>query len=410
MDALYPESVVGVENPARQLVTDLNRRELSLVSWLVTVVPELRASSVLAARGRSRSEAYRYVHGAGIAERMPALFELLFDDGRITVDHLDTVWLRINRHLVGLKTRVAESVRPLIDAAVSEALSDWIREGGPATLEAFSQVTDETLAAVAGNIVSATEQREQDTQRLYRRENRLILDCGSAVTADAVWSTVGDRALDLLREARRAEHDGTEEALCSDENAAFSGLPSMAQCRARVLLDLLGDTPATMKITVNLYRPTLDGRHGVGGAFIPGVGYVSDLTAGALEGVATLVRELPSRKEINHRQARGYTFTTLQKATVQGRDGHCRFPHCAVPAGRCEHDHIISSPHTTPESDGPTSVSNCMLLCRTHHALKTAGLWSASTPDDGVTVDWTGPDGYTDSTEADGPLAPLRSS
>jgi len=107
-------------------------------------------------------------------------------------------------------------------------------------------------------------------------------------------------------------------------------------------------------------------------------------------------------------ESEAYRFPTMQRAAMEGRDGHCRFPGCDIPADRCEHDHIVNSWHTSPDSDGPTSVANGLCLCRLHHALKTAGLWSAETVDDGVTVIWAGPAGVIAVTEADGPLSPAR--
>jgi len=163
-----------------------------------------------------------------------------------------------------------------------------------------------------------------------------------------------------------------------------------------------------MRTVVNLYRTTVDGKTGVGGAFIPKVGYLSDVTAEMLESVADLVRCLPDRETVLGDESEAYRFPTMQRAAMEGRDGHCRFPGCDIPADRCEHDHIVNSWHTSPDSDGPTSVANGMCLCRLHHALKTAGLWSAETVDDGVTVIWTGPAGVIAVTEADGPLSPAR--
>ena len=406
---------LDAEHPARDLVQAVNHAEFDLVTWLLTVEEDLRLSTVLALRGRTRAEAYRYAHAAELAARMPELFELLGADGRITVDHLDTVWSQINRHLTTLTRAEARRLGPVIDSAVAAALTDWMEANCPVGLEAFAQVVQETLAGVAADLVASTELAEQDTQRLTKRGTKLVLDCGSETTATAVWGAVGDKALEMLRAARQeaADRDSADSIgdagdTDSADSADTAPVPTMAQCRARVLLDQLGDTPDAMRTVVNLYRITVDGVTGVGGAFIPKVGYISEVTAEMLESVADYVRNLPEQAEVLTDESEAYRFPTMQRAVREGRDGHCRFPGCDIPADRCEHDHIVNSWHTSPDSDGPTSVANGMCLCRLHHALKTAGLWTAETWDDGVTVLWTGPAGVTAVTEADGPLSPAR--
>jgi hypothetical protein len=129
---------------------------------------------------------------------------------------------------------------------------------------------------------------------------------------------------------------------------------------------------------------------------------VSPATTATLIDTADLVRDLPDISSLTDSTC--YRFTTLHRATAVGRDARCRFPGCQVPADRCELDHIINSPFTDPTSDGPTSIRNCACLCRTHHQLKTKKLWKVRTPDDGITLHWTGPAGVTATTVASGPL------
>jgi hypothetical protein len=140
-----------------------------------------------------------------------------------------------------------------------------------------------------------------------------------------------------------------------------------------------------------------------GPGFVIGTGWVSPATTATLIDTADLVRDLPDISSLTDSTC--YRFTTLHRATAVGRDARCRFPGCAVPADRCELDHIINSPFTDPTSDGPTSIRNCACLCRTHHQLKTKKLWKVRTPDDGITLHWTGPAGVTATTVASGPLA-----
>jgi hypothetical protein len=90
-----------------------------------------------------------------------------------------------------------------------------------------------------------------------------------------------------------------------------------------------------------------------GPGFVIGTGWVSPATTATLIEVADLVRDLPDIEDLTDTGC--YRFTTLHRATAVGRDARCRFPGCRVPADRCELDHIINSPFTDPDSDGPTS-------------------------------------------------------
>jgi hypothetical protein len=49
---------------------------------------------------------------------------------------------------------------------------------------------------------------------------------------------------------------------------------------------------------------------------------------------------------------------------VETRDRTCRYPGCAVPAARCDLDHVVPFPH------GPTAAANLVPLCRRHHRFK----------------------------------------
>ena len=74
----------------------------------------------------------------------------------------------------------------------------------------------------------------------------------------------------------------------------------------------------------------------------------------------------------------------------------CRFPGCDQPAEVCDID------HTVPFPLGPTHPSNCKLLCRYHHLLKTFWTsWHDVQLPDG-TVHWSSPTGHTYTTTPGG--------
>ncbi len=71
---------------------------------------------------------------------------------------------------------------------------------------------------------------------------------------------------------------------------------------------------------------------------------------------------------------------------IEVRDGVCQFPTCTRDAARCDKDHRVPWPH------GPTSGQNMWSLCRRHHRMKTAGIFTAKLDENGRAV-WHLPSG-----------------
>jgi hypothetical protein len=80
---------------------------------------------------------------------------------------------------------------------------------------------------------------------------------------------------------------------------------------------------------------------------------------------------------------------------VRLRDRHCAFPGCAMPAARCDLDHARPFDHQAPEAGGVTMPQNLQALCRRHHRLKTAGLWSVERDAATDRARWTSPSGHS---------------
>ncbi|HEY2594150.1 MAG TPA: DUF222 domain-containing protein [Chloroflexota bacterium] len=76
------------------------------------------------------------------------------------------------------------------------------------------------------------------------------------------------------------------------------------------------------------------------------------------------------------------------RRAVARRDGHCRFPGCERPPAACHVHHLIAR-----AQGGPTSLSNCTLLCPFHHliAIHRWG-WTLVVNPDGTSTA-TSPDG-----------------
>jgi hypothetical protein len=105
-----------------------------------------------------------------------------------------------------------------------------------------------------------------------------------------------------------------------------------------------------------------------------------------------------------HVSPRTYTPLKAVARFVRLRDHTCAFPHCRMPAIRCDLDHKISF-----ALGGPTTPENLQPLCRRHHRLKSHCQWTVTTTTDGVTL-WTAPTGHTYTTLATGDVHPTRTS
>jgi hypothetical protein len=512
-----PTSGESYNSLSRKLAGPVNTAELTLVAFLTTIEDAARLSAAQAIRRRGPREAACYAHAADLAVRMPDLFDRMRTDTRYSVEHLDIIWTRINRHARALAT-VGDQLPATVDETVATRLGMQITPDGTVwSVPALGDATDGILADVAPVPVADTEETEHRTVGLRRRGTRFTLECGDWSVADGLWEPLSAAALEVRKEIlaeqetlraqqqREARASGEPESEPESESAELAAArrivdniinpagdpagtdtdvseeesvatlaaplpaPGMVRCRGEAMLKILGGHRDQLKVVVNVYTPRTGedpagpdnpgsgpdggdagpagpagptgpddrddngpdepgdpatsgtpgntpgaapttgttGSTGSTGAvcgpgFVIGTGWVSPTTTATLIDTADLVRDLPDISSLTDTTC--YRFTTLHRATAVGRDARCRFPGCKVPADRCELDHIINSPFTDPTSDGPTSIRNCACLCRTHHQLKTKKLWKVRTPDDGITLHWTGPAGVTATTVASGPL------
>ena len=75
------------------------------------------------------------------------------------------------------------------------------------------------------------------------------------------------------------------------------------------------------------------------------------------------------------------------RVALEIRDKHCTFPGCTIDASRCDAHHVKHWQH-----NGPTDISNTLLLCPGHHHLVHEGGWTITANpdiDDGNTTRWT---------------------
>lgn len=72
-------------------------------------------------------------------------------------------------------------------------------------------------------------------------------------------------------------------------------------------------------------------------------------------------------------------------AAVTAQEQYCTFPGCRTPACYTDLDHIEPfKPHQAGTGEPQTRAANLQPLCRSHHNLKTAGLWTTRRQADGT--------------------------
>jgi len=96
-----------------------------------------------------------------------------------------------------------------------------------------------------------------------------------------------------------------------------------------------------------------------------------------------------------HADPRTYRPTAAVARHVRLRDQHCTFPGCAMPASRCDLDHVQPYRHGAPVSGGATTPENLHALCRRHHRLKTVGLWDVTRDSAADTTMWSARTGHS---------------
>ncbi|WP_414119585.1 hypothetical protein [Corynebacterium nuruki] len=130
---LYTEPV---EHPAIEELTvyPLNRAELRLADAFAggrSAGERMVVENAI--RGRGAAYVARVRHTTEMSWRMPVLFSAALDDGRMTVDHFDALWRRMDRHpcvraevdsqIIARENRAAERAR-------REELREQAREAG----------------------------------------------------------------------------------------------------------------------------------------------------------------------------------------------------------------------------------------------------------------------------------------
>ena len=337
-------------------------------------------AEIAAALSISRGRARRRLHYAiTLRERLPRVAEVFargLIDFRLVAAVVSRAELVENADLV-----------TKLDAAIARHAPKWMRLSEP---KLFERIDWWVLRFdPAGKRVP----RE-------RTEDRYVDIAPTDAGLAAVWAQLRgtdgaalDQKLDALAETVCAADPRTKKQRRADALGALVAGLSAVQCECGSSdCQAAQRRPATgVIIHVLAEQATLSGDSQAPG-FLPGFG---PLPANSLRDIAATAKIKPLLMPSTVAEP-GYRPSAALAEFVRLRDLTCRFPGCDEPAEVCDID------HTVPFPLGPTHPSNCKLLCRYHHLLKTfytgIGGWADRQLADG-TVEWTAPTGHTYTTK-----------
>jgi hypothetical protein len=338
------------------------------------------ATMVSASMALSRRGAFRLVATAiELTERLP-----------LTATLLTTGWIGVDAaHAIAEETALVEDrLMPELDRRISEGLAPTRRRTHPPRIGPLRKMLSKHVASC--DPVGADARAQQ-----ARREQNVKM---TPVTGDLALLTATLSAVDGLEITERIE------ALV--RTAATDDPRSIGQLRAAGLLALSrgwtclpapdGDHPtdpdamaAARRVVIHAYD---DGDADFRGLFVAGYGPVSRFTSDELQRFARRrLDAIDTLADPDSEASRRYNPSEALARFCRGRDGTCVFPGCQTPADKTDLDHIIPFDHDDPQRGGYTTSDDLGSICRTHHRLKTDGIWAYYRSTDGDYVWIHGP-------------------
>jgi hypothetical protein len=357
---------------ARRAPEDDSDRLTWAIDGYENVVAEVAAALGIS-RGRARS---RLRYAIALRERLPRVAEVLAH-GLIDFRVMAAVVSRTE--LVQDPELVAK-----LDAAIARHAPKWMRLSEPKLFERIDWWVLRFDAA--GKRVPGE-----------RNEDRYVDIAATEAGLAGVWAQLHatdgaalDHKLDALADTVCPADPRTKKQRRADALGALVAGMSAMHCQCGSSECSAAQRPAASNVLIHVLaeQASLSGDAQTPG-YLPGFG---PLPASALREIATTAKIKPLAMPSTDPEP-GYRPSTALAEFVRLRDVTCRFPGCDEPAEVCDID------HTVPYPQGPTHPSNCKLLCRYHHLLKT--FWTAwhdvQLPDG--TVQWTSPTGHLYTTE-----------
>ncbi len=351
------------------------------LTWAIdgheNVVAEVAAALGIS-RGRARG---RLRYAIALRERLPRIADV-FAEGLIDFRLMAAVVLR---------TELVEDAELIakLDAAIARHAPKWMRLSEPKLFERVDLWVlrfDPAGKRVPGE---RTEDRYVDIA---------ATDAGLAGVWAQLHATDGaalDHKLDALADTVCAADPRTKKQRRADALGALVAGLSVMHCRCGSPECSAAQQRPTSSVVIHVVadQATISGASQTPG-YLLGFG---PLPSSAVREVAATARLKPLVMPSTDPEP-GYRPSAALAEFVRLRDVTCRFPGCDEPAQVCDIDHTVAFPL------GPTHPSNCKLLCRYHHLLKTfySG-WNDRQLPDGAVV-WTSPTGHTYTTKPGGAL------
>ena len=363
---------------------------------------ESAAGMIGAAMALSRHGATRLISTAvEFIERLPRTAALLRNG-----------WIGLHAaHTIADETALVEdAMMPEIDRRICEGLAPTRRRTHPPHLGPLRKMLSKTINKydpVGADARAEASRRDLDVETVPLQGDRVLLSATLTVE-DAL--EISQRLESLVRSAGRDDPR-------SIGQLRAAGLLAMSRGWT-CLPDPDGEHPgdpnaqaAARRVVIHAYD---DGSEDNRGISLYGYGPITRHTAEQLERSARVrIDELEILADPESAAAGRYAPSEALARFCRGRDGNCVFPGCQ---GRAEHadlDHIIPFDHDDPARGGRTTSDDLACLCRTHHRLKTDGVWSYFRDVDGSYVWLHGPNhpapdtGTRIITTPSGPLAHL---
>lgn len=359
----------------------------------------------------SKAAADGFLHvGTALAQRLP-LTRLAFARGELDFTRV--------RAIVERTTHLDDAVVALVEPRVLDVA---LRPGRELTRARLVTALDRIVAEVDPDGVRERRRRAQDD-----RDVQVRADTDGMASLWGLLPAVDGAALDSrLGQLAQSVCSADPRSLAQRRADALTALALGADHLACACADPgCPCPPETAPRPRVLLQVSIDATTLAGAAELPGV--LAGLGVIDPEVVRTLAADATWQRLLTHHgavtavdpampggavpaaavpaAAHRYTPGAALARLVRARDAHCRFPGCAVPAGRCDLDHVIPFHHPHPAAGGPTAAANLQCLCRFHHRLKTRGDWQVHTQP-GAVMRWTSPTGTThDTSPGDSPAA-----
>lgn len=400
------------EHPGSRLAMELNRCHLRIAELVAPSLSddvENHAAYWSAVLGMSRYLVGKYAEIGMMLRRMPRLATSLGETGAIPLGHISMMAQHVRVVSDETVTAIETDLLPIVNASrsgealrgvrsmrnrVQRVIDEHDPDARPRDVEVVEprslcemprELADMLASAgvqFGGDKSDGGEQDEcsdaqlSDEQEELRR--RVVDFFGDCATERESFHVDERPESEMVAISVELERPHAVELLAIVDAVAEKRQVNRAEA---LLSAVRGD--AQVSVNLDLYR-VLTLAEGKAESDTPlwlaGAGWLSPMASeGWLERVSSL-------RVLGESRAEGYVPTDSQKAFVRARDGIRRFPGCDVPAEKCEIDHVVAYCHEDPGSGPGTVTSNLQCLCKRHHDLKTAALWSARALSDGTVV------------------------